>query len=73
MTGYLQIYLLVCVDVSAKDLFTVAAHELGHSLGIEHSNTFGALMFPYYKGYNPKLELHEDDIAAIQAVYGRQL
>jgi len=62
---------MVCVVVFAgTNLYTVAAHELGHSLGISHSKVVGALMYPYYAGYDPNLRLHEDDIAAIQVVYG---
>ncbi len=30
----------------------------------------GAIMFPSYEGYRPNLELAEDDILGIQALYG---
>ncbi|CAL8139038.1 unnamed protein product [Orchesella dallaii] len=52
------------------NLFQVAAHEFGHSLGLMHSSVSDAVMAPNYQGYNPKLQLHSDDIAAIQKVYG---
>jgi len=50
------------------DLLTVAAHEIGHNLGLDHSNDPDALMFAAYSG--PHRFLGEDDIAGIQSVYG---
>jgi hypothetical protein len=50
------------------DLLTVAAHEIGHTLGLAHSNDPEALMFPSYAG--PHRFLGEDDIAGIQDIYG---
>jgi len=53
---------------SGIDLVTVAAHELGHALGLAHSTVTGALMYPFYGGAHRQLEA--DDIAGIQAIYG---
>lgn len=50
------------------DLLTVAAHEIGHNLGLDHSDDPGALMFAAYAG--PHRFLDEDDIAGIQSLYG---
>lgn len=50
------------------DLLTVAAHEIGHNLGLAHSNDPGALMYPNYSG--PHRFLGEDDIAGVQSLYG---
>jgi predicted Zn-dependent protease len=52
------------------ELQTVAAHEFGHTLGLSHSREPGALMAPYYKGFDPKMTLHQDDINGIQSLYG---
>jgi len=53
------------------DLKWLALHELGHSLGLEHSSTKGAVMYPIYSGYHPGLQLHRDDILGIQQLYGK--
>uniref|UniRef100_A0A8D9ERG8 Matrix metalloproteinase-16 n=1 Tax=Cacopsylla melanoneura TaxID=428564 RepID=A0A8D9ERG8_9HEMI len=52
------------------NLFQVAAHEFGHSLGLSHSDERSALMAPFYRGYEPSFSLDSDDIEAIQALYG---
>lgn len=53
---------------SNVDLLTVAAHEIGHTLGLAHSNDPDSLMFPSYDG--PRRFLGDDDIAGIQELYG---
>jgi hypothetical protein len=50
------------------DLFTVAAHEFGHALGLAHSSLTSAIMYSMYT--NQKSGLSSDDIAGIQAIYG---
>lgn len=49
----------------------VAVHEFGHSMGLEHSNVRESIMYPWYKGYFPNIELTEDDILGIQDIYGK--
>lgn len=51
------------------NLLQVAVHELGHALGLDHSDVAAAVMAPFYDGFNPKFELHTDDIAAIRRLY----
>ncbi|KAF5902388.1 collagenase 3-like, partial [Clarias magur] len=53
------------------NLFLVAAHEFGHSLGLDHSNVSGALMFPTYSYTDvDHYDLPRDDVNRIQALYG---
>ncbi|XP_004689106.1 PREDICTED: neutrophil collagenase [Condylura cristata] len=53
------------------NLFLVAAHEFGHSLGLSHSSDPGALMYPNYAFSDPStFVLPQDDINGIQAIYG---
>ncbi|XP_062983907.1 stromelysin-1-like [Elgaria multicarinata webbii] len=58
-------------DLQGTNLFLVAAHEFGHSLGLGHSSVWGSLMFPMYHPSDPKyFRLHRDDIEGIQYLYG---
>ncbi|XP_059350043.1 matrilysin-like [Ammospiza nelsoni] len=55
------------------NLFLVAAHEFGHSLGLTHSNVPGALMYPYYSYQNPQtFKLPAEDKRRIQKLYGKK-
>lgn len=60
---------MALLDLLDYNLYRVAAHELGHSLGLSHSTDIGALMYPNYM-YEDHVQLSQDDINAIQAIYG---
>ena len=53
---------------TSTTLYQVALHELGHSLGLNHSTDPNAVMFPTLGASNADLDA--SDIAGIQAIYG---
>lgn len=60
-------------DVSGDetfDFFTVALHEVGHGLGLAHSDDSTSVMALYNTRGGARRTLSADDIAGIQAIYG---
>lgn len=50
------------------DLQTVALHEIGHSLGLNHTPVANSIMEAFYNG--SRRNLGADDIAGIRSIYG---
>lgn len=48
------------------DVYSVVLHELGHALGLGHSDVPGAVMYPYYRRVT---KLTGEDILAIRELY----
>lgn len=52
------------------DMVSVSVHEIGHVLGLGHSSIKDAIMYPTIGENQIKRNLHPDDLAGINALYG---
>ncbi len=54
------------ISVRSVDLFSVSLHEVGHALGLGHSDLPGSVMYPYYRRATA---LTQEDSNAIRRLY----
>ncbi len=64
---YFNDYFAWNVDGSDIDIETVAFHEIGHALGLDHSADTEAAMYAYYQGV--RRSPSPDDVAGISTLY----
>ncbi|KNA11874.1 hypothetical protein SOVF_131050 [Spinacia oleracea] len=57
--------------INQVDLNTVVLHEIGHLLGLSHTQDQSAVMFAIVDRGVKKRELQQDDVLGIQAIYGK--
>jgi hypothetical protein len=61
---------LYSYDRQDINLYVVAVHEIGHSLGLEHAYNKSSIMYPHYQLMKQKDILPRFDQILIQKVYG---
>ncbi|KAK9996007.1 hypothetical protein SO802_020693 [Lithocarpus litseifolius] len=58
-------------NADQMDMVSVATHEIGHIIGLQHSTDVNAVMYPFMKFGTTKRELSHDDIDGVFALYGK--
>lgn len=54
---------------TSSNLFQTAVHEIGHLLGLAHSNDPRSTMYPQNKKFDVKYGLADDDVRGIRRLY----
>ena len=57
-------------NTGTADFYYIAIHEIGHMLGLLHSNVVGSIMWREWPGPGASRDLSQDDINGIRALYG---
>ena len=55
---------------TTDELLPTAVHEIGHSLGLKHSNVQGSIMAPLKTSIHNSGRLSDDDVNGIRSIYG---
>jgi len=54
---------------TGNDLYSIALHEIGHSLGLDHSSDPSSVMYPVYRAGTVFSNLSQDDVDALLSLY----
>lgn len=55
------------MNANLSHLFTTIKHELGHTMGLDHSDVMSSIMWPELQGYG--VEIDTDDVHGITAAH----
>ncbi|XP_075663286.1 metalloendoproteinase 5-MMP-like [Castanea sativa] len=58
-------------NADQTDMVSVATHEIGHIIGLQHSTHPDAVMYPFLDAGATRRNLSHDDIDGVFALYGR--